>query len=63
LDDGADHESPTVVSPAVAASCRGCEANVYGVSVAVELDEPVPARFLALTRNVYSVALARPVTE
>ena len=60
---GAVHVNETCVLPAVPATDVGAPGVVRGVTAddAVET-VPVPAVFVALTRNVYAVPFVKPVT-
>ena len=60
---GAVQVKETCVLPAVPATEVGAPGTVRGVTAAETVDvAPVPAVFVALTRNVYEVPLVKPVT-
>ena len=59
---GAVHVNETCVLPAVPATEVGALGTVRGVTAAETADvAPVPAVFVALTRNVYAVPFVKPV--
>lgn len=58
------HETPAVVSPAVAVTPVGALGNPSVVITAdAALDAELPTLFVATTVNVYEVAFARPVHD
>ena len=59
---GALHVKATDVLPAVPATEVGAPGTVRGVPADDVPVAPVPAAFVALTRNVYAVPFAKPVT-
>ena len=60
---GALHVKDTDALPAVPATLVGASGTVRGTTAAETVDvAPVPAVFVALTRNVYDVPFAKPVT-
>ena len=59
---GALHVRETCVLPAVPATDVGAPGTVRGVTEDDVPVAPVPAVFVALTRNVYAVPFTKPVT-
>jgi hypothetical protein len=63
FEAGADQETSTLPSAASPATFVGASGTVAGVTELLAPDPlPVPAEFVAVTVNVYSVPLVRPVT-